>query len=62
MFLLDLRGGSGATLRVFMISENGLEVAMLQEGVGGEDGLGNVKAIRFEISVIKHEPCNPDLA
>jgi uncharacterized membrane protein YcaP (DUF421 family) len=49
-----------------MISENDLEAAMRQEGVDGEGGLENVKAVRLEtsgeISVVKREPCKPDLA
>ncbi|HEY4075567.1 MAG TPA: YetF domain-containing protein [Rhizomicrobium sp.] len=54
------------TRKAHMISENDLEAAMRQEGVDGNGGLENVKVIRLEtsgeISVIKREPCKPDLA
>lgn len=55
-----------AKRKAHMISENDLEAAMRQEGVDGKGGLENVKAVRLEtsgeISVIKREPCKPDLA
>lgn len=54
------------TRKTYMISKNDLEAALRQEGVDGEEGLQNVKAVRLEtsgkISVIKREPCKPDLA
>lgn len=54
------------TRKTYMISKNDLEAALRQEGVDGEQGLQNVKAVRLEtsgkISVIKREPCKPDLA
>ncbi len=52
--------------RSHMISEADLHEALRQEGIDGEDHAGNVKVMTLEpsgkISVVKHEPCKPDLS
>lgn len=54
------------TRKAYMMSGNDLKAAFRREGVDGKDGLENVKAIRLEtsgvVSVIKREPCKPELA
>jgi uncharacterized membrane protein YcaP (DUF421 family) len=51
--------------RAHMISRNDLDAALRCHGVDGETGLENVKLVKLEtsgeISVVKHEPCKPDL-
>jgi uncharacterized membrane protein YcaP (DUF421 family) len=49
-----------------MISETDLAAALRQKGVDGDVSLDNVKMVKLEssgeISVVKREPCKPDLS
>jgi uncharacterized membrane protein YcaP (DUF421 family) len=49
-----------------MISEADFHEALRQEGVDGEDHVDNVKVMTLEpsgeISIVKREPCKPDLS
>jgi uncharacterized membrane protein YcaP (DUF421 family) len=49
-----------------MISEADLREALRQKGIDGEAHAGNVKVMTLEpsgkISVVKRDPCKPDLS
>jgi uncharacterized membrane protein YcaP (DUF421 family) len=55
-----------AARKSHLISHSDLAEALRQHGVAGLQGMDNVKAIELEpsgkISVIKREPCKPDLS
>lgn len=49
-----------------MISDNDLNAALREKGIDGEAAIENVKRVRLEsngdITVVKREPCKPDLS
>lgn len=51
---------------IHMVSCNDLAAALRQHGIDGDAALADVKAVNLEsdgkLSVVKHEPCKPDLA
>lgn len=55
-----------AARRAHMISEADLAAALRRQGVDAETGLANVKSVTLEpngeLSVVKREPCKPDLS
>ncbi|HVV28286.1 MAG TPA: YetF domain-containing protein [Rhizomicrobium sp.] len=63
--LIDHGRVDHAARRAYMISEADLAEALRQEGVDGFAGAGNVKVTTLEpsgkISVVKRDPCKPDM-